>query len=111
MERITVANALRHLENFLHILDNAYWEANKIVQKDIIYDLISAVHGEINELAKLSVDDHYLAYEPITSHFANSQSKLKSLQANLNHWVHRSTTSRLLESELPQITAFFHTNI
>jgi hypothetical protein len=101
MERITVADAVRSLETLLQILDNAYWESSEIAHKDVIYDIISILHIEINELAKLSVEDHYMAYEPITAGFRNSQGKLKLLQNNLQHWINRSGTLKLLEAELP----------
>ena len=101
MDRITVADAVRSLETLLLILDNAYWEASDIAHKDVIYDIISVMHIEINELAKLSVEDHYMAYEPTTAAFRNSQGKLKILQNNLQHWVNRSTTLKQLEAELP----------
>ena len=64
MDRTTVADAVRSFESLLQVLDNAYWEASEIAHKDVIYDIISIVHVEINELAKLSVEDHYMAYEP-----------------------------------------------
>lgn len=101
MDRTTVADAVRSFETLLQVLDNAYWEASEIAHKDVIYDIISIMHMEINELAKLSVEDHYMAYEPITTGFRNSQSKLKMLHTNLQYWVNRSTTARLLETELP----------
>lgn len=101
MERITVANAVRNLETLLQILDNAYWEASEIAHKDVIYDIISILHMEINELAKLSVEDHYMAYEPITAAFRNSQLRLKLLHTNAQLWVNRSSTAKLLETELP----------
>ena len=101
MERITVADAVRSLETLLQILDNAYWEASEVAHKDVIYDIVSIMHMEINELAKLSVEDHYMAYEPITAAFRNSQVKLKMLHNNLQHWVNRSSTAKLLEAELP----------
>ena len=101
MERITVADAIRSLETLLQILDNAYWEASEIAHKDVIYDIISIMHIEINELAKLSVEDHYMAYEPTSAAFRNSQGKLKLLQNNLQHWVNRSSTLKMLEAELP----------
>ncbi len=101
MDRTTVADAVRSFETLLQVLDNAYWEASEIAHKDVIYDIISIMHMEINELAKLSVEDHYMAYEPITTGFRNSQSKLKMLHANLQYWVNRSSTARLLETELP----------
>lgn len=104
MDRITVADAVKSLETLLQILDNAYWEASEIAHKDVIYDIIGIMHMEINELAKLSVEDHYMAYEPITVGFRSSQGKLKTLHTNLHRWVNRSSTARLLEAELPATT-------
>lgn len=103
MEHVTIANAVRSLETLLHLLDNAYWEASDIFYKDSIYDMISTLHMEINELAKLSVEDHYMPYEAITSDFRDSQHKLKSLLGNLSVWVIRSKTAKLLEEELPRV--------
>lgn len=105
MDRITIADVVRNLEAVLQTLDNAYWEASKVTHKDVFYDIISILHIEINELAKLSVEDHYMAYEPITGDFRNSHSKLKLLQSNLNKWVTRSQTVKRLEDELPGIIA------
>lgn len=101
MGRTTVADAVRSLETLLQVLDNAYWESSEIPHKDVIYDIISIMHMEKNELAKLSVEDHYMAYEPITAEFRNSQGKLKFLHNNLQHWIHRSSTLKQLEVELP----------
>lgn len=104
MERVTIATALRSLEALLHQLDSAYWEASQVAHKDSIYDMISTLHIEISELAKLSVEDHYMAYEPITSDFRNAQNKLRMLHSNLGNWVSRSKTAKLLEEELPRVS-------
>lgn len=103
MDRLTIADSVRLLENFLQVLDNAYWEAAEIGHKDVIYDLISTLHGELNELAKLSVEDHYMAYEPVTHAFRNCHAKLKLLQNSVDVWINRSSTARLIDEELPGI--------
>jgi hypothetical protein len=108
MDRITIADAARNLETLLQVLDNAYWEAGEIAHKDVIYDIISTIHMEINELAKLSVEDHYMAYEPISLPFRNSQSALKILHSNLHLWVNRSTTAKQLETELHKVIALLN---
>ncbi len=110
MDRITIADVVKDLDSLLLILDNAYWEASNIAQKDVIYDIISIVHLEINELAKLSIEDHYMAYEPITSGFRCSHEKLKLLQNNLHGWVTRSQTARKLEEELPTVISLLNIN-
>lgn len=103
MERTTISDAVRSFENLLQFLDNAYWESSKIEHKDVFYDIISIINRELNELAKLSVADHDMAYEPITASFRNSSRKLKWLQANLQSWACRSTTLNQLETELPYV--------
>lgn len=107
MERVTIADAVRELEEFSGLLDNAYWDASTVQQKDIFYNLISILLAELNELAKLSVSDHYMAYEPITHQWRGAQSKLRHLQSNIDSWVLRSKTASHLEEHLPQIIRFF----
>jgi hypothetical protein len=103
MERVTIADALRELEDLAGALDNAYWDAAQIQHKDIFYNLISVLHGELNELAKLSVADHYMGYEPITTAWRNAIGKLKHLHSNLEVWVIRTKTAAVLEQQLPQV--------
>ena len=103
MERITIADALRELEELADTLDNAYWDTTQIQHKDILYNLISLLHGELNELAKLSVADHYMGYEPITTPWRNAIGKLKHLQNNLDAWVIRTKTAEGLEKLLPRV--------
>lgn len=103
MERITVADASRTLETALAVLDNAYWEVSKINHKDVLYDMISVMHAELNELAKLSVEDHLMTYEPISLPFRKAVANLKLLQKNVSNWVCRSTTAQQLQIVLPNV--------
>ncbi len=57
-------NTLTELEN---ILDDCYWEASTLADKDRIYNLINLIRCEASELNKLSVQDHHYPYEPVTS--------------------------------------------
>lgn len=107
MERTTIANAARVLGDALHILDDAYWEVSTIAHKDVIYDMIGIIHGEVTELAKLSVQDLYMEYEPITSPFRNALGRLKVLHASLETWVVRSKTAHGLDSELRKLLNLF----
>lgn len=100
MERVTIARAVTTLEELLEALNNAYWEANSIGQKDVVFDLISSVHDELNELAKLSVDDHGMSYEPITIQFRRCCSKLKNLSSNTDDWFPRMVTAQKLQSSI-----------
>lgn len=104
MERTTIAQAVKIIESIVPVLNEAYWAAADMASKDNFYDLIGVLQKELNELAKLSVEDHYMAYEPITQHFKNCASKIKQLRAELPNRVNRTETATLLESELPALS-------
>ncbi len=104
MERVTIAKAVTALEEFLETLNHAYWEANNINQKDVLFDLISSIHDELNELAKLSVEDHDMAYEPITSQFSSCCSKFKNLTCKTDDWFPRMSTAKKLEKAINEVT-------
>lgn len=93
----SIANAANILEELLRGLDEAYWEAASIERKDYFYDIISAVHSELSELGKLSVQDHHLEYEPITLEFRAARAKLSRLRKVLDEYVQRTSTAVRLE--------------
>jgi hypothetical protein len=97
MKNDSIAKAVNILEELLAGLDQAYWEANSIERKDFFYDLIGAVHLELSEIGKLSIQDHDLVYEPITTQFRAARSKLVRLRKMLDEFVLRSVTSARLE--------------
>jgi hypothetical protein len=103
MEKNTVASAVKLLEEVLEVLDNAYWDASKIAHKDALYDVISMVSEELNELAKLSIEDHYMAYEPISLNFRNSGPRLRRLHEKAPHWIARQKTAVQLNTLLPSL--------
>ncbi len=98
MSNSTIANAVKILEDLLSGLDQAYWEANSLDRKDFFYDLISSLHAELSELGKLSVQDHDLAYEPITEEFRSARPKLTRLRKLIDDFALRSTTAVRLEA-------------
>lgn len=97
MASISIASAVRVLEELVSGLDQAYWEASSIERKDFFYDIISAVQYELAELGKLSVQDHDLDYEPVTAEFRNSRAKLSRLRKLLDEFVQRASTAARLE--------------
>ena len=102
-----IANAARILEELLGGLDQAYWEAATIERKDFFYDVIAAVHGELSEVGKLSVQDHHLEYEPITLEFRAARVKLSKLRKLLDEYVSRTSTATRLESLISDAVALF----
>ncbi len=101
--QMTIAEAIHRLEELLSTLDHAYWESSNIERKDTLFDVISIFALELRELAKLSVEDHYLTYEPISTGARNVQLKLQSMHSQLDTWSIRSTTINNLRLQLPQV--------
>ena len=97
MAAIRIADALKSLSELLTGMEDAYWEASSIETKDLFFDLISAVNVEMSELHKLSVQDHDLEYEPVTTQFRRASNRLNGLRKILDEHVHRSTTVAKLE--------------
>lgn len=97
MSSNSISTAIRILQDLLSGLEQAFWESNNVDRKDYFYDLISAIHAELSELNKLSVQDHDLDYEPITEEFTAANSKLSRLRKLLDEYVLRSATAARLE--------------
>lgn len=100
----SIAEVTHLLEEFLATLDNAYWESSDTERKDTLYDIISIFHIELRELAKLSVEDHYLSYEAISTGARNIQAKLRSMHSQLDQWALRTSTADQLRTQLPLVS-------
>lgn len=97
MSNSSISKAIKVLEDLLGGLNQAYWEANSLDRKDFFYDLISALHAELSELGKLSVQDHDLDYEPVTEELRAVRPKLSRLHKVVDDFALRSTTATRLE--------------
>jgi len=103
MEKTNISTAISIMEELLANLDNAYWEATDIERKDIFYNIISAINRELTELAKLSIQDHNLEYEPVTAEFRIARSKLRGLHELVDGCVLRSRTAINLEALISDV--------
>jgi hypothetical protein len=92
-----ISSAIKVLQDLLTGLSQAYWEANSLDRKDFFFDLISALHAELSELGKLSVQDHDLEYEAVTEEFRAVRPKLSRLRKLVDDFALRSTTAARLE--------------
>lgn len=99
----SISNAIPVLEGLQAGLDQAYWEANSLDRKDFFYDLISALHAELAELGKLSVQDHDLLYEPVTEEFRAARPKLGRLLKLIDDFALRSTTASRLDQLINEV--------
>lgn len=105
MRQTSIAEAMIALEELLQALNDAYWEVNNVNQKDALFDIVTTLHEETNELAKLSIEDHSMPYEPITAKFRSSCKKLKVVQINIESWFIRTATSERVAIALPKAAA------
>lgn len=105
MENAHISHIVRILEDLASGLDDAYWQANSMETKDLFYDLVSAVNGELFELAKLSIQDHDLEYEPITTHFRIARGKLSDVRKNMANSVFRAPVAIKLEKLITDLLA------
>ncbi|PID43639.1 MAG: hypothetical protein CSA52_02730 [Gammaproteobacteria bacterium] len=92
MSKATIDDALREFSGLYELLDDAYWEASTIADKDLIYDIISIFIHELSELNKLSIQDHHYPYEIITEGIRRVRPKLELLQTKLDEVVIRTRT-------------------
>lgn len=99
----TISSAIPVLAGLQAGLDQAYWEANSLDRKDFFYDLISALHAELAELGKLSVQDHDLLYEPVTEEFRAARPKLGRLLKLIDDFALRSTTAARLDQLINEV--------
>lgn len=99
----SISNAIPILQGLQAGLDQAYWEANSLDRKDFFYDLISALHAELAELGKLSVQDHDLLYEPVSEEFRAARLKLSRLLKMMDEFALRSTTAARLDQLINEV--------
>jgi len=107
MSKTSIAEINLQLADLNECLEHAYWEASSMSDKDLFHDLISALHSELSELAKLSVQDHDLEYEAISLEFRRSRMRLKDLRKNLDNRISRAATAAKLESTLSELAPVF----
>ncbi|SMF38971.1 hypothetical protein SAMN02745866_02494 [Alteromonadaceae bacterium Bs31] len=107
MSRTSIADAVVSLEELLAALTNAYWDTSNLERKDCIFDLVTSLFAELNELTKLSVEDHSMNYEPITFAFHSSTANLKNIQNNIDLWFPRASTAKQLQDSIPSVAKLF----
>lgn len=107
MAATSIATAIVILTDLLQGLEDAYWESSSIEHKDAFFDLITAVYQEQTELAKLSIQDHDLEYEPISGDFRRCRTRLSELRKTLDESVARSNTVSRLEEYIGDSVGLF----
>ncbi|TBR43140.1 hypothetical protein CBF23_005495 [Marinomonas agarivorans] len=103
----TVADALHVFYDLNREFENAYWETNDINNKDLFFAMKSLLQEELDELHKLSVQDHEYPYEPSTPSVIKLSRKLRNLLPDLDGLLFRTETITTLEELIPRACELF----
>ncbi|MAD45158.1 MAG: hypothetical protein CMI02_15875 [Oceanospirillaceae bacterium] len=105
MAALTIAQASELIWELNLTLEDAYWEASSMEEKDRVFNLMQLMIGEYMELLKISVQDHHYEYEVIST----SQEVLMQVMKDLQHaqmtMPRRQRTSDRLAALLNRLTA------
>ena len=105
----SIAHVMNEFMSFGELLDDAYWEASSIEDKDFIYDIASMFSLEIGELNKLSIQDHHYPYEFITEGIRRIVPKVEELDQRLVTLIPRTKTYIDMRDILSNILAILET--
>jgi hypothetical protein len=92
MTHPSIAHVITEFMAFSELLDDAYWEASSIENKDFIYDIISLFSQEMAELNKLSIQDHHYPYEFISEGIRRIVPKVLALEERQATIIRRTKT-------------------
>ena len=107
MNRKTVADALHVFYELNSTLADAYWETNDINQKDRFFAMKSMLQDGLDELHKLSVQDHIYPYETINPGVLQLSDKLRVLLPELDSCVLRPQTMNRFADLIPSDCELF----
>jgi hypothetical protein len=107
MSQKTVSDALHIFYELNTALSDGYWETNNIDNKDMFFAMKSMLQDELDELHKLSIQDHIYPYEPINPAVVRLSDKLRNLHTLLIDVALRPSTFQRLEDLIPRACELF----
>lgn len=107
MSKKNVADALHIFYELNASFSDAYWETNDISQKDRLFAMKSTLQDELDELHKLSLQDHIYPYEPMNPSLLQLSSKLRALLPELNKYIYRQQTANKFAELIPSVCELF----
>jgi len=107
MSKKNVADALHIFYELNAVFSDAYWETNDIDQKDRFFAMKSILQDELDELHKLSLQDHAYPYEPMNVNLKQLSEKLRTLLPELNKYVFRQQTENRFAELIPGACELF----
>jgi len=107
MSEKNVGDALNIFYELNAAFSDAYWETNDINQKDRFFAMKGILQEELDELHKLSLQDHVYPYEPMNPSLIQLSDKLRALLPELNLYVYRPQTSNRFAEIIPSACELF----
>ncbi|MCH8550919.1 MAG: hypothetical protein LAT62_03215 [Natronospirillum sp.] len=103
MSSTTLLMATETLDQFIRALDDVYWEASDIADKDVIFNISRVLTNELIELHKVSIQDGHYKYEPVGENLRTIIPQLSWLNDNLSRVTRRTDTTTEIQPLLRTI--------
>lgn len=104
MSTISISQACELVWDLLQALEDTYWEASTLSDKDHVFNVLQSLNAEYMELLKVSVQDHHYPYEVISTNHAVLKQTLSEFQQVAGQLTRRQQTATRLSSLLNQFT-------
>jgi len=105
MSTLTISEASELIWELLQSLEDSYWEASHLDDKDRVFNLMQMLSAEYMELLKISVQDHHYEYEVISHSQATLMQVITDYQRAEATRPRRLKTSSRLSGLLNKLTA------
>ncbi len=106
--KFTISQAQSLFVDLVAELDHAYWESSTIEMKDHCFNMLRLVQQELDDLGKMSIQDHHYPYEVMNTTPNILQGALEQLFNAVNASFVQTKTKQALLELLSQIKEGFH---
>lgn len=87
-------------------LNQAYWAADSLDEKDQLYSIIEVVTNLITQLNAADLATRDAAYNALKSQVATVNKQLTDLQGKINQLINRISTAAAIISDITQVLTF-----
>jgi hypothetical protein len=103
----TISEAQALFVDLVAELDHAYWEASTIEMKDHCFNTLRLIQQELDDLGKVSIQDHHYPYEVINTTPTILKDAFEQLYTALQSGFVYTKTKQALLNLIKQIQAGF----
>lgn len=103
MSTISISQACELVWDLLQALEDTYWEASTLSDKDQVFNVLQSLNAEYMELLKVSVQDHHYPYEVISTNHNILKQTLSDFKHIAGQLTRRQHTSARLNALLDQL--------